>query len=132
MSKLITTIIKIQSVDSLNIVSFDLNGIVLKMMSLELDESISVGTKVSLGIKSTTIGIAKDFSGSLSYSNQLNVVIDEISNGELLSSVKLLVSNSTLESIITLDSAKEMDLQVGESVTALIKANDISIIEIIK
>jgi len=131
MSKLIATIEKIQTIDSLNIVSFDFSGNKLKMMSLELDEKIKVGTKVSLGVKSTSIAIAKEFSGQLSYSNQLNTVIDEIDNGELLSSINLKIGEIHLESIITLDSSKAMNLKVGDSVTALIKANELSITEVL-
>jgi molybdopterin-binding protein len=132
MSKLIATITNIESVDSLNVVSFDCNGYLLKMMSLELDESVKIGVEVSLGIKSTSIGIAKDSSTLLSYSNQLNVLVQEIDNGLLLSSIKLSFDSYILESIITRDSTKKMDLKIGERVLALIKANDISIVEIIK
>jgi molybdopterin-binding protein len=132
MSKLIATITNIESVDSLNVVSFDCNGYLLKMMSLELDESVKIGVEVSLGIKSTSIGIAKDSSTLLSYSNQLDVVVQEIDNGLLLSSIKLSFDSYILESIITRDSTKKMDLKIGERVLALIKANDISIVEIIK
>jgi len=132
MSKLIATITNVESVDSLNVVSFDCNGNSLKMMSLELDKNVKVGAKVSLGIKSTSIGIAKDINALLSYSNQLNVVVQEIDNGHLLSSIKLSFDPYILESIITRDSTKRMNLNVGEKVVALIKANDISIVEIVK
>jgi len=131
MSKLLATIKKIQSVDNLNIVTFECENTLLKMMSLELSKSIQIGSKVSLGIKSTSIGIAKDFSGVLSYSNQLNVVVEEVEDGELLSSIKLSFATYTLESIITRDSVKRMDLQVGDRVTAFIKANELSIIELL-
>jgi len=131
MSKLVATIKRIQSVDTLNIVTFECENTLLKMMSLELSQSVQVGAKVSLGVKSTSIGIAKNFSGVLSYSNQLNVVVEAIEEGELLSSIKLSFSTYTLESIITRDSVTRMDLQVGDRVTAFIKANELSIVEVL-
>ena len=131
MSKLLATIKKIQSVDNLNIVTFECENTLLKMMSLELSQSVQVGAKVSLGVKSTSIGIAKDFSGALSYSNQLNVVVEEVEDGELLSSIKLSFSTYILESIITRDSVERMNLQVGDRVTAFIKANELSILKVL-
>ena len=131
MSKLVATIKRIQSVDNLNIVTFECENTLLKMMSLELSQSVQVGAKVSLGIKSTSVGIAKDFSGVLSYSNQLNVVVKAIEEGELLSSIKLSFASYTLESIITQDSLMRMNLQVCDRVTAFIKANELSIVEVI-
>jgi len=66
MSTLLATIKKIQSVDTLNIVTFDFNGIELTMMSLGLHDEVQVGKKVSLAIKPSSVAIAKEFSGSIS------------------------------------------------------------------
>ena len=131
MSKLIATIKQIDSVDSLNIVTFDFNGTILKMMGLDLNEDVKVGKKVSLNMKPTSVAIGKEFSGIVSYSNQLDAVIDSINNGELLCSIKLSVYDNFLESIITVESSKKMDLQVGDKVTAFIKASELSIAEIL-
>jgi len=131
MSKLIATIKQIDSVDSLNIVTFDFNGTILKMMGLDLNENAKVGKKVSLNMKPTSVAIGKEFSGIVSYSNQLDAVIDSINNGELLCSIKLSVYDNFLESIITVESSKKMDLQVGDKVTAFIKASELSIAEIL-
>lgn len=101
MNKFKATITKIQSVDNLNIVNFDFGGQGLSMMSLDLNEKIKVGTQVLLTAKPTHIAIAKEFSGDISYSNQLDAKIVEINNGELLSSIKLSTGDATCESIIT-------------------------------
>lgn len=122
---------EINSVDNLNIVKFDFNGTTLSMMSLELSDSVKVGTKVKLTAKPTYIAIAKDFSGDVSYSNQLHVKIVHVENGELLSSIKLQTDDTVLESIITRDSSQRMNLHVGDEVTAFIKANELSIMEVL-
>ncbi len=131
MSKITATIKSIASVDSLNIVKFDFSSNILTMMSLDLNSDIKIGTKVNISIKPTHIALAKDFNGVLSYDNQIKANIIEINNGKLLSSIKLLVNDEILESIITKESALNMDLKVEDEVTVLIKASELSIQEVL-
>ncbi|MCF6340586.1 MAG: TOBE domain-containing protein [Sulfurimonas sp.] len=131
MNTIIAEVKEIKSVDNLHIIKFYFAGTILSMMSLELDENIKVGVKVKLIAKSTHIAIAKEFSGEVSYSNQLDAKIVHVENGELLSSIKIQVWETTLESIITKDSSERMNLHVGDTITALIKANELSIVEVL-
>ena len=127
MSRLKATIVSIETVENLNIVKFSFNNTILTMMSLDLNSDIKIGTKVSLAIKPTHVAIAKDFNGIVSYSNQINTIINDIDNGKLLSSIKLGINDTIIESIITVESSQKMNLKVGDSVIALIKASEISI-----
>ena len=131
MSQLVATIKKINSVDNLNIVEFDFNGLTLKMMSLDLNADVQVSKKVKLSVKPTNISIAKNLIGEISLSNQIVATIENLENGQLLSSVSLKVHNTLLESIITVDSSKRMNLKIGEVVTILIKASNLSIGEVL-
>ena len=131
MSQLVATIKKINSIDNLNIVEFDFYGLTLKMMSLDLNDDVQIGKKVKLSVKPTNISIAKNLIGEISLSNQIIATIENLENGQLLSSVSLKVHNTLLESIITVDSSKRMNLQIGESVTILIKASNLSIGEVL-
>ncbi len=131
MSILKAQIVDIQNVDNLHIVKFDFFGKQLSMMSLELNDNIQIGTNVILKTKATSIAIAKNFTGELSYSNKLNSKIIAIQNGKLLTTIKLQTNDTVLESIITKDSSLRMDLKVGDDVVALIKANELSIVEVI-
>jgi molybdopterin-binding protein len=131
MSSLIATVTHIDKCDSLHIVKFDCCGQTLSMMSLDLTNDIQIGVKVKLVVKPSHIAIAKNFSGEVSYSNQLQTTIKSCENGQLLSSVKLDFFDTTLESIITVNSSKKMDLKVGDKVTAFIKASEISIGEVL-
>ena len=117
--------------DSITIVSFQAEEQELKMMALELDSSIQIGTKVVLGAKATNTSLAKELKGLLSVSNQLPCRIESIEFGELLCSVKLGFSGETLESIITKDSAIRMNIQVEDEVLALIKSSELSIVEVL-
>ena len=131
MSQLIATIKKINSIDNLNIVEFDFHGLTLKMMSLDLNANVQVGKKVKLSIKPTNISLAKNLIGEISLSNQIVATIQSLKNGQLLTSVILKVHDTILESIITVNSSKRMNLQIGEVVTILIKASNLSIGEVL-
>lgn len=124
---------KIQNIlseQSLSITQLDFAGHTLKMMSLSLSE-LKSGDKVILSVKPTNVAIGKSFFGNVSYSNQFRAKIIKIDNGKLLSSIKLEFEKSIIESIITLDSAKKMDLKVDDEVTIFIKASDLFINEVI-
>lgn len=131
MSQIKAIITQIETVDNLNIVKFDFCGHGLKMMSLGLSNEISVGKEVILGIKPTHIAIGKDFSGLVSYSNQIKAKITSCENGKLLSSIKLSVEDVVLESIITVESTLKMDLKVDDDVTMMIKASELSILKVL-
>ena len=131
MSKFRATISEIVHSGDLHIVTLRDEDIILKMISLELSEKIQVGVSVMLCVKATTVAIAKNFSGELSYSNQIELEIKEFEQGELLSSLELQKENFMLESIITTAGLKRMNLTKGERVTALIKSSDLSIVEIL-
>ncbi|MCK4973993.1 MAG: TOBE domain-containing protein [Sulfurimonas sp.] len=131
MNTIVAEVKEIKNVDNLNIVKFYFAGTTLSMMSLELNENIKVGAKVKLITKPTHIAIAKKFNGEVSYSNQLDAEIIHVENGELLSSIKIRTWETTLESIITKDSSERMNLHIGDEVTAFIKANELSIVEVL-
>ena len=121
----------IKTIDSLNIVEFDFNGLTLKMMSLDLNDDVKIGKKVELSVKPSNISIAKNLIGEISLSNQIVATIQSLENGQLLTSVILKINDTLLESIITVDSSKRMNLQIGEVVTILIKASNLSIGEVL-
>lgn len=131
MSQIIATIKNIRNVDSLNIVEFGFYKHTLKMVSLNLNKQIAINKKVKLSIKPTNILIAKNLQGEISISNQLKAKIVKVENGELLSSILLKVEDTILESIITVDSSKNMNLVEDEEVLILIKASDLFIQEVI-
>ena len=131
MNKISATVVTIQNVQNLTQVTFATATDELKMMGLELPQNIKQNTEVILTCKATNIAIAKRSDTMLSFSNQLRVTIKAIEMGELLCSLLLTYGDTLLESIITADSAKRMQLQVGESVTALIKSSDLSIAEVL-
>ncbi len=137
MSHLKASIEKIECVDSLNIVTFLCAGQKLQMVSLELPEEVQPGVQVKLACKPTAVALAKptvnveSFCSMLSYSNQLKVQIVAIDRGKLLSSIVLKLGVFSLESMTSTDAVKRLDLQKGDEVIALIKANELSILEVL-
>ena len=137
MSQLIATIENIESVDNLNIVTFICNDETLKMMSLDLPDTVQIGKKVLLACKPTSVALAKPtidnkaFSEMLSYANQITVKISSMDIGILLSSITLQFGDFSLESIITSASVQKMNLNENDELLALIKANELSIQEVL-
>ena len=137
MSRIIATIEKIENVDSLNVVTFVSNGNRLMMVSLELGEEVSSGKKVALSCKPTSVALAKpdilekEMQTLLSYANQISVTITSIEKGRLLSSVLLCFGDATQEALIITASLEKMGCEEGDAAVALIKASDLSILEVI-
>ena len=131
MNQIKAIITQIDTVDTLNIVKFNFQGNALTMMSLDLNEEVSVGKEVILGIKPTHIAIGKGHIGLVSYTNQIQATIISCKNGELLSSIKFSVNDIVLESIITLESTLRMDLKIDDDVIMMLKASELSILKVL-
>ena len=90
-----------------------------------------------LACKPTSVALAKptvgrqEFSEMLSYANQIKVKISSMDVGVLLSSIKLQFGDFVLESIITSASVERMELNENDELLALIKANELSIQEVL-
>lgn len=130
MNRLRATITAIEEEERLHIITFDASGIPLRMMGLELPPGIHVGSQVWLGCKPSHVIIAKDLSGEISLSNRIPATITKIQAGKLLCALLLQSPCGNFESLITQNSADRMELQEGEQVLALIKASELSIIEV--
>ena len=91
------------------------------MVSLNLNKQISNQQKSTTLYKTNKYFNSKKSSGEISISNQLKAKIVKVENGELLSSILLKVEDTILESIITVDSSKNMNLVEDEEVLILIK-----------
>jgi len=131
MNRLNAVVTHIEGEQNLHIISFDYEGVSLKMMGLDLPKGLHVNAHVTLGIKPSHVAIAKNLSGELSYSNQLPARIESIENGKLLSSILLHVKGNEVQSFITLGSSTRMNLQMGDEVTLLIKASELFVLEVL-
>ena len=131
MNRIYATITESQSTQELRLVHFRSKKHSLAMVSLQLDPAIQKQTHVALTTKATNIALAKEPITQLSHANQLSVTIKSIQKGVILYALELLFEDNILESIITAKAAQQMDLKVGDQLTALIQASDLSIAEIL-
>jgi molybdate transport system regulatory protein len=128
MNKILAKVSAIESLDNLTVVSFEAHEHKMRLMALGLNFPLCIGSEVLLGVKSSNISLAKDFNGEISISNQLQCTITAIDMGALLCSVTLRFADATLHSVITKASAQRMQLHVNDTIIALIKASDLSIV----
>jgi molybdopterin-binding protein len=127
-----TVVEDIKRVDSLCLVKFAFSDYYLSMISLELNSSIEINSKVKLAIKPTSIIIAKNFSGDISLLNKLESKIKSFEEGEILSRVEVALSDDiVLESVMTTSSFKSLNLTIDDKVDIFIKASEIAIIDIL-
>jgi len=89
---------------------------------------LKVDAKVTIIFKETEVSLAKDLSGKISMRNQIRCTIQNIERGKLMSNVHLKFGNYSIASAITTRSVDALELQSNDIVTALIKSNEISII----
>ncbi len=133
MSQIVASIRDINKSGTLHLVEFNLNNnSSLFMITLELNETIKIGVNVKLLIKPFSIVLAKELRGEISYLNRLEAKIKSIEVGEILTNIELKYFNHILESTITTKSFNSMSLKEGDTILALIRATDISILEVIE
>lgn len=130
MNELKATVTGVKSIDNLTVASFDAAGTPLRMMALGLSPLPQPGSAVTLGFKSSHVALAKAISGEFSISNRLPCTIVSMKKGELLCSIRLEFAGTPVESIITMESARAMQLEAGDEVTALVKASELAILEL--
>jgi molybdate transport system regulatory protein len=78
--------------------------------------------------KESEVSIAKNFSGLISLQNRFDCIITRVELGKLLAQITLNFHGNIIDSIISSGSAKRMNLAVGDSVVALVKSTEITLI----
>lgn len=91
---------------------------------------LAVGNQVDVLFKETEVSLAKELSGLLSLRNRIRGTIRQIRHGEILSEVVLDYQGRPLTSIVTSRAVRRLNLKEGDEVDALVKANEVSLMEI--
>ena len=91
---------------------------------------LKVGNAVTVLFKETEVSLAKNLSGELSLRNRIPGIVCQIRRGDILCEVVLERNGQTLTSIITTRAATRLALQIGDEVEALVKANEVSLVEV--
>lgn len=82
---------------------------------------------VTLSFKETEVALAKQLSGEISLRNRQPAIITGIGHGKLLTAVQLQFGPYALTAVITSGSARRLQLQVGDDIEWLVKANEMQI-----
>lgn len=132
MNKLPGTITNIQQSGAILLVDANVNGhgfSALLIESASQPEWLQIENTVDLVFKETEVSLAKNLSGQISLRNRIQCVVLKIDRGELLSRVFLKFQEYTLSSAITTRSVDSLNLDIGDEVEALIKANEVSLMK---
>lgn len=128
MNQLKAKIIHIESNAHMSLVDLAVGNDVLSATLLETPEQVDylqVGKQVTLLFKETEVSLAKNLTGLISLRNRLQAKVKHIDRGEILSAVTLDYQNYPLVSVITTRGMDRLQLEVGDQVEALIKANEV-------
>ena len=125
MNKLSARVEKIDKTDNLHVITCKLGCQTIKVVSLELQESLQIGSSVELSVKSTNISLAKNLTGELSIVNQLTAKVTAIDKGSLLCAVQVELEGFSLECLLTVEATLSMGLSVGDDVTVLVKGSEV-------
>lgn len=87
------------------------------------------GAVVSAVFKESELSIAVNFFGKISLRNRFPCTVQKIESGAIMSVITLRFGQHLIRSAITTRSVNALELTIGMEVTALIKANEISLIQ---
>lgn len=130
MNRLYGTIKKIQHAGTINRVVADCSGVPLTCVTLDLALHFKEGNRVAIVFKETEVALATGGELAISISNMLECRVESMEEGEILAEVTLSFGREQFASIITTDSLRRLGIKAGDKVTALVKANEVSLEEV--
>ena len=133
MNRLTGKIIAIESNSHVSLVDVTVGQDVFSATLLETPETadyLKVGTQVTLLFKETEIALAKNLSGMISLRNRISVIVQSIERGDILSAVTLDYDSKRLVSVITSRAIERLQINVGDQLEALVKANEIALMAV--
>ena len=133
MNRLRGRITRIESNDHVSLVDVEVSGDSFTATLLETPEDaryLKVGNSVDVLFKETEVSLAKGLSGLISLRNRVLTTVRQVRSGVILSEVVLEYRGQTISSIITTGSIKRMDIKAGDEVEALVKANEVTLLEV--
>jgi molybdate transport system regulatory protein len=133
MNKLTGVITQIQKSGSILLVDIDVDGCSFSALLIESDthlEWLETENTVSLVFKETEVSLAKNLSGKISLRNRMQCKVILVERGELLSIVKLQFMDYIITSAITTRAVDSLQINIGDEIEALVKANEISLMQL--
>jgi molybdopterin-binding protein len=132
MNRIEGKILEIMATEGVSLVKCEASAEKLIMIALELPTDVCTNANVQLGIKATHIMLSRKRITHSTVSNQIPVIIQNINEGNILSSVKLDFKGTLLESIVPKYALSMLNLKQGEPAFAVFQASELSIIKVEK
>lgn len=132
MNKLPATITAILQSGTILLVDAEAGGqgfSALLIESISRPEWLEVGKAVDLVFKETEVSLAKNLQGQISMRNRMKCNVLKVDKGELLSMITLQFNSFTVVSAITTRAVNSLQLEIGDEVDALVKANEVSLMK---
>ncbi len=132
MNKLPAIITAIQQSGTILLVDAEVDGqgfSALLIESINRPEWLDVGKAVVLVFKETEVSLAKELQGKISMRNRMKCKVLKVDKGEILSMITLQFNHFTIVSAITTRSVNSLQLEIGDEVDALVKANEVSLMK---
>lgn len=115
---------------NMSLITVNVNDIFFKTIVIETPATASwlkTGNEINVIFKETEVVIGKGLEHFVSLQNKVPGKIIDIQKGELMSKITVDTTVGNIVAIISLDAVMQLDLQIGETVSAMIKTNEIMI-----
>lgn len=132
MNRIEVTIMQVVNSGGIIMVDMEAGGLTMTAMLIDASQNpvwLKQGNRVYAVFKETEVSIAKDFSGKISLRNKIPCRVKQIDRGELMSLIHMTFNEDQIHSAITTRSVDMLELNSGDEVTAMIKANEITIMQ---
>jgi len=132
MNVLEATITGIESSNHLSLVDLLVQGDPITVVIVETEDTadyLKPGNRVAVTFKETEVALSRESAVSISLRNRFSCTVVRISEGRILTAIDLDYRGTPLQSIMTTRSARELSLVPGNQVTALVKTNELSLIQ---
>ena len=126
MNKLTGVIKDIKSYDDILQISIDVKGKIFTSLIISSNEIYKLGEKINILFKETEVMIATVFS-KVSARNAFICKINDIKNGEILSSISFNFYGDKIVSIITKNALLDLNCKEDEEFMWFVKSNEITI-----
>jgi len=126
------TIKKLTISGSLTLIGIKVNTTDMSAIVIDTPKTapyLKVGNTITVVFKETEVIIGKGNTDEISLRNKFKGTIDVLESKELLSKLTITTNVGKISSIITTNAVKQLKLELGTVVTAMVKTNEIMISE---
>lgn len=130
MNKLSGKITQVQRSGALVLVDVNVDGTNCSSLIVNNENEhnwVETGSDVFMIFKETEVSLARNLSGLISLRNRFECLVQSVEYGEIVAQIGLQFGLFEINTVITARSARLLDLKEGDSVTALVKANEMSL-----